>query len=220
VRRALRVLIADDHAPTRAGVRAALERDGCSVCAEAATADAAIEAALRERPDACVVDLKMPGGGIRVAREISARLPGTPVVVLTVSHSTDDLLDALRAGAAGYLLKDMDPAELPAAVQSVVNGEARLSGALTAALFEEFRNRIPRHSLTLDDSRRVELTDREWDVLELLGHGATTAAMAERLCVSQVTVRRHVSTLLHKLKVSSREEAQQVLARQPPRSEA
>ena len=99
----LRVLIADDHAPMRAGVRMALERGGCEVCAEAASAG---EAAVAERPDICLVDLQMPGNGFRAVSGISQQLPGTPVLVLTVSRSADDLFDALRAGAAGYRLKD------------------------------------------------------------------------------------------------------------------
>jgi DNA-binding NarL/FixJ family response regulator len=120
--RPIRVLIADDHPPTRAGVRIALERGGLEVCAEVATAADAIRAALAERPDVCLVDLGMPGNGFRAVSGIAQRLPNTPVLVLTVSRSADDLFDALRAGAAGYLLKDMDPDDLVPAVRGVPAG--------------------------------------------------------------------------------------------------
>src|ERR671914_90822 len=99
-----RVLIADDHPPTRAGVRMALEHGGIEVCAEVGSAQHAVEAAVRERPDACLLDIEMPGSGIWAAAEIAAVLPDVPVLMLTVSRDTDDLFDALRAGALGYLL--------------------------------------------------------------------------------------------------------------------
>jgi DNA-binding NarL/FixJ family response regulator len=206
----LRVLIADDHPPTRAGVRMALEQGGCEVCAEAANADDAIEAALRERPDVCLIDIEMPGNGIRAVREITARVPDTRVVMLTVSRSSDDLFDALRAGAAGYLLKEMDPSALPGAVQAAVAGEAALPGFLVARLIEEFRRRGDHKSLTIAGARPINLTRREWDVLELLADGLSTAEIARRLFLSQVTVRRHLSVLLHKLGVTTREEARRL----------
>jgi DNA-binding NarL/FixJ family response regulator len=211
--RPVRVLIADDHAPTRAGVRMALEKGGCEVCAEAASAGDAVRAALAERPDVCLVDLGMPGNGFRALSGIASNLPDTPVLVLTVSRSEDDLFDALRAGAAGYLLKDMDPADLVAAVRGALKGEAALPGFLAARLIDEFRHRGRGTTLTLDQNRRVELTPREWDVLELFGEGLSTAEIARRLDLSQVTVRRHMSSLLHKLEVSSREEARRLIAR-------
>jgi CheY-like chemotaxis protein len=122
----LRVVIADDHVPTRTGVRLALEQGDMLVCAEAPSAQAAVSAALRERPDVCLLDINMPGNGIKAAAEISARLPETAVVMLTVSSADEDIFDSLRAGARGYLLKDMDPARLPAALRGVLAGEAAL----------------------------------------------------------------------------------------------
>jgi DNA-binding NarL/FixJ family response regulator len=209
----VRVLIADDHAPTRAGVRMALERGGCEVCAEAASAADAVRAAVRERPDICLIDLGMPGNGLRAVSGITAQSPDTPVLVLTVSRSAEDLFDALRAGAAGYLLKDMDPDDLVAAVRGALAGEAVLPGFLAARLIDEFRHRGRGTTLTLDQNRKVELTPREWDVLELFGDGLSTSEIARRLDLSQVTVRRHMSALLHKLEVSSREEARRLIAR-------
>ena len=197
-----RVLIADDHAPTRAGVRMALERGGCEVCAELDNAVDAVTAAVREQPDACLIDLQMPGDGLRAVAGISSRLPNTRVLVLTVSRNADDMFDALRAGADGYLLKDMDPTGLADAIRSVLAGEAPLPGFLTARLIDEFRHRGERRTLDLDGSKRVELTPREWDVLELLDDGLSTAEIAGRLALSQVTVRRHVSDVVHKLGVA------------------
>jgi DNA-binding NarL/FixJ family response regulator len=119
----LRVLIADDHVPTRARVRKILERAGFLVCAEAASTQAAVEAALRERPDICLLDIHMPGNGITAAEEIGTRLAETVVVMLTVSHEQQDASDSLRAGASGYLLKDMDPALMPDALHAAMRGE-------------------------------------------------------------------------------------------------
>ena len=209
----VRVLIADDHAPTRAGIRMALEAGRCDVCAEAANADDAIAGALRLRPDVCILDLYMPGGGIRAVAEITAHPPAPRVIVLTVSADPDDLFDALRAGASGYLLKDMDPGELPDLVHRTVSGEGALPGSLTARLIEQFRSRGCGSTVTLDDGRRVELTARERDVLALLADNVPTAEMAQRLFLSPVTVRRHVSMLLHKLEVGSRDEASRLADR-------
>jgi DNA-binding NarL/FixJ family response regulator len=203
----IRVLIADDHPPTRAGVRAALEGHGFEVVAEVADAAAAIDAAVRERPDVCLLDIHMPGNGIRAAGEITQQLPDVAVVMLTISRNDDDLFDALRAGASGYLLKDMDPARIPHALQGVLEGEAALPRALTARVIDEFRGRGRRRRVSLSGERGVELTSREWEVLDLMRQGLGTAQIAERLFVSRVTVRRHVSSILQKLRVSSRQEA-------------
>ena len=204
-----RVLIADDHAPTRAGVRIALERDGIEICAETASAPEAVEAALRERPDACLLDVNMPGGGISAASMITYRLPETVVLMLTVSRADEDLFESIRRGAVGYLLKDMDPSKLPVVVRAALDGEAILPRSLAARVLEEFRGR-PRHRrFARQPAGQAELSRREWEVLELLCEGAGTTEMAERLFLSPVTVRRHVGAILGKLHVSSREEAVQ-----------
>ena len=139
------VLLADDHARTRAMVRAALEKRGdFRVCAEAADADSALLEAERAQPDVCLLDINMPGSGIAAAARITAALPGTAVVMLTVSRQDEDLFDALRAGASGYLLKGMDEDRIGDALHRVLNGEATLPGTLVARLVEEFpRPRAP-----------------------------------------------------------------------------
>ena len=207
------VLVADDHPPTRAGVRAALERDGFVVCAEVADAQAAIEAARREHPAVCLLDIHMPGEGIRAAEVIGNELPDTAVVMPTVSRSDADLFDALRAGASGYLLKDIDPARLPLALRGVLEGEAALPRRLVALLIEEFRERRRRRRIPMLGRRSVELTDREWEVLELMRMGLSTEQIGERLFITPVTVRTHVSAILKKLHVANRDEAVQLFER-------
>ena len=203
----IRVLVADDHPPARAGVRAALERGGFVVCATAADARSAIEAARRERPDVCLLDVHMPGEGIHAAETIARELPETAVVMLTVSRTDADLLNALRAGASGYLLKDIDPERLPLALRGVLSGEAALPRRLVAVLIEEFRERKRRRRIPLVGRRSVELTDREWEVLDSMRLGWTTEQIAEHFFISPVTVRTHIASILRKLQVSDREAA-------------
>ena len=206
------VLLADDHAPTRRGVRTALEGHGFVVCAEAANAADAVEAAEREHPDVCLLDIRMPGSGIAAAAAISAKLPDTAIVMLTVSHDDADFFDALRVGAAGYLLKATDPRQLPELLRNVIIGEGVLSPGLIAKLIEEFRQRGRRRRLVLPGSRGVELTSREMEVLDLLQQGLSTAEIASRLFIAEVTVRTHIASVLRKLRVPDRRAALDLLA--------
>jgi two-component system NarL family response regulator len=208
------VLVADDHVPTRTGVRMALERDGLRVVGEAATADEAVAEAARVHPDVCLLDVTMPGGGIPAAAAISEALPGTHILMLTVSRDEATVLDAIRAGAAGYLLKDMDPDDLPDAVRRVAAGEAVLPGRLVRRLIDELRHHHEPVTAAdrLSDRVRVPITPREREVLELLGERRSTAEMAAQLKLSPVTVRRHISALLAKLAVGSRDEVGDLLA--------
>ena len=196
--------MADDHPPLRASVKRALEEHGFQVCFEAANAADSVAAAERERPDVCVLDVQMPGNGIAAAAQIAARLPETAIVMLTVSDSDEDLFAALRAGAQGYLLKDMDPGRLPLALEGVLAGEAALPRALVARVLDEFRTRRRRRRLLLPGGRGCTLTDREWETLELLAEGLSTAEVAERLLVAPVTVRRHAAAIVKKLNVGDR----------------
>jgi len=178
---------------------------------EAADGPTAVELARAENPDLCLLDVHMPGGGIRAATEILEAIPEAAVVMLTVSQNDADLFDSLRAGAAGYLLKDIDPESLPHALRGVMAGEAAVPRRLVSRVLDEFRTSGRRRRLPLAGRRGAELTSREWEVLELLRRGLTTAELAERLGVSPITVRRHVSAVLRKLDVPDRESALRLL---------
>jgi DNA-binding NarL/FixJ family response regulator len=207
-----RVLVAEDHPPTRAGVRRVLESDGFEICAEASSGDEAVELALRERPDVCLLDVRMPGGGgVAAAGEIARRLPDASIVMLTVSRDDADLFDALRAGAQGYLLKDVDRKALPSALRSVLAGEAQLPASLVARVLDEFRERQTHRRALLRARPAVQLRPREFEVLELLRDGLSTAEIAERLFIAEVTVRSHVSATLKKLRVPDRAAAVRLL---------
>jgi DNA-binding NarL/FixJ family response regulator len=214
--RLVRVLVAAANAPTRAGVRQALEADGFEIVAEVGDASVAIELAANLRPDVCLIDTLLPGNGIRAAREIAADATGPAVVMLSTSDRSEDLFDALRAGAAGYLLADTDPGRLSHALRGVLAGEAAVPRRLVSRLIDELRSQGRRRRVTTDTAMRVELTSREWEVIELVRDGLTTNQTAERLFVSPVTVRRHVSTIVQKLGVADRDAAVRALSGQLP----
>ena len=205
--RPIRVVLADNHAPTRAGVRKALEGSGFAVCAEAADAAGAVAAAERERPDLCVLEIAIPGGGIAAADEIAVSAPEVAVVMLTASTSDEDVFAALRAGARGYLLKDTDPERLPLALQGVLSGEAAVPRRLMARFIDDFARRERPTWLRRLERDGIRLSDREWTVLALLEQGLSTGEIGERLSISPVTVRRHVQSIVTKLGVPDREAA-------------
>jgi len=206
-----RVVIADDHAATRVGVRLALENGGFVVCAEEETGPGAVAAALRDPPDVCLLDVDMPGGGIQAAAEIRSQLPQTAVVMLSAAENDDDLFASLEAGASGYLLKEMHPAQLSQALHGVLRGEAALPRALTARLIAEFRTRARQPSLTRP--RTNDLTSREWEVLDCLREGMSTHRIAKQLFITDTTVRRHVGSILRKLNARTRDAAVAVASR-------
>jgi DNA-binding NarL/FixJ family response regulator len=188
-------------------VRAALEQDAeFEVCAEAADAAGAVAGALRERPDVCLLDVHMPGRGVAAAWEIHSRLPRSNVVMLTVSREDVDLFAALRAGALGYLLKDMDPRSLPRALHSVLAGEVAIPRELVSQVVERFRDPSARRRQAFAEGSAQQLTSREWQVLELLRQDLATAQIARRLVLSPVTVRTHVNAILRKLELRDRDE--------------
>ena len=215
--RRLRVLIADDHAPTREDVRRALEDDErFCVCAVVADAAEAVSAAVRERPHICLLDIRMPGSGLAAAWEIAARLPRSKIVMLTVSDEDTDLFAALRAGADGYLLKTMGLHQLPAALDGVCSGEAAMPRALVARVLERFHGREPRwRSPVVGEPAEPRLTSREWEVLELLAQGRSTAEIADRLVLSASAVRAHIASIVRKLQVADRAAAAELFRRRP-----
>lgn len=206
----LRVVIADDHARIRGRVRAALEESGCEVCGEAATADDAVLLVKEHAPDVALLDIHMPGNGIAAARAVSEVAPETAVVMLTQSAAEEDLFDALRAGAVGYLLKDTDPGQLADVLRGVIDGEPAMSPRLVVRILDEFRAPRRRRFARRSDAAS-RLSTREFEVMELLGEGLSTEEVARRLFLSPTTVRVHVSAVLRKLRVKDRESAIRLL---------
>ena len=204
-------MIADDHPSARAGIRDSLEGHGFTVVAEAGDAAAAIDAVGEHDPDIALLDVFMPGGGIAAASRIHEERPDVAIVMLTVAADDDHLFAALRAGAAGYLLKDTDPARLPAALEGVLAGEAALPRALVARVITEFQGRERRRIPLLGKRPGVTLTQREWEVLDMLKSGKSTSQVAEALGMAPVTVRTHVASVLRKLQVPTREAAFELL---------
>ena len=206
----IRVVMADDHAPMRAQIRQALESGGCEVLGEAADAAGATRLSLKHRPDVALLDIHMPGSGIRAAHDIGQALPETAIVMLTQSSDDEDLFDALRAGASGYLLKNTDPARLADMLRGVLTGEAAMSPRLVGRIMDEFRAPTKRRFQRTSPAAG-RLSVREWEVMELLADGLSTDEVATRLFLSPTTVRVHVSTVLKKLRVTDRQSALKIL---------
>lgn len=202
----LRVLIADDHLPTCDDVRRALGgNEAFEICAVVSDAVQAVQAAVLERPDICLLDIRMPGSGVAAAWEISARLPQAKIVMLTVADGDADLFAALRAGADGYLLKTMNLKRLPDALAGVCSGEAAMQRTLVARVLERFHGHEPRwrHSIC-NEPVGQRLTSREWEILELLVRGLSTAEIAQRLSLSASAVRVHIASIRRKLEAADR----------------
>jgi DNA-binding NarL/FixJ family response regulator len=200
------VTLIEDEPVARASIRRVLQESGFSVEGEATTAEAGISLASRVRPAICLIDVSLPGGGIRAAREIARRLPETAVVMLSASSDHDDVIDSIRAGAAGYLLKSMNPDRLAHALRGVLEGEAAIPRSLMAHLVKDLQTQ-GRRRLIAGRNGRAELTSREWEVLGLMCDGLSGPEIAERLSISRVTVRRHASQVVKKLGVRDRAEA-------------
>jgi two-component system response regulator DevR len=200
-----RILIVDDHEVVRLGLRTLLDRHpDFEVVAEAANAREAVEKTMAYRPDVVVMDIRLPGAsGIEACQEITAKFPNTKVIMLT-SYAEDDMLfAAIRAGAAGYVLKQIGGADLIRAIESVGRGEALLDPSLTQRVFEEVR-RAQREE---EASAFADLTNQEMQVLRLVAEGRTNREIAEALYLGEGTVRNYVSNILGKLGVANRAEA-------------
>ena len=198
------VLIADDQPLARAGFRAILSAaPGIAVLGEAADGEEAVEQALRLRPEVVLMDIQMPKlDGIEATR----RLPGQKVIVLTTFGLDDYIVDALRAGAAGFLLKDAPVEELIGAVRAVAAGDAQLSPAVTRRLLDRVAGRLPT-PVRAESDAIASLTPRELEVLTMLATGRSNAEIAADLYVSEATVKTHVSSVLAKLGLRSRIQA-------------
>jgi DNA-binding NarL/FixJ family response regulator len=199
-----RVLIVDDQPLLRAGFKSVLEASGqVDVVGEAATGVEAIEQARRLEPDVVLMDVRMPDmDGIQATR----RMPQQKVLILTTFGLDEYIIEALRAGASGFLLKDAPVEELLSAVRAVAAGDAQLSPAVTKRLLDQVARRLP-SAVDHDDALLEELTAREQEVLRLLAVGMSNAEIGDALVVSEATVKTHVSSVLGKLGLRDRVQA-------------
>jgi DNA-binding NarL/FixJ family response regulator len=200
----VRVVIADDQPMMRAGFKAVLEATGAiEVVAEASSGEEAVAAANAHSPDVVLMDIEMPGmDGIEATR----RLPRHRVLILTTFGLDEYIVDALRAGASGFLLKDAPTEDVVGAVRSVAAGDAVLSPTVTRQLLDQVGRRLPA-PVSRSPETLAELTDREREVLRMLAAGLSNAELAEALYLSEATVKTHVSNLLGKLGLRDRVQA-------------
>ena len=209
---AARILIVDDHPLTREALSSLLRAHGFTVVGCASDGAEAITEVARLQPDLVLLDLSMPGlDGLSALPRLREAAPETEVVVLTASGTEENLLAAIRAGAAGYLLKTEPPERIAAFLDGVVNGEAALSGSIARRLLEQVRAGKGRDA-GVPGAIAAALSARELEVLLLLDEHLATDEIAKRLFISEHTVRSHVKSLLRKLGVSSRREALESLA--------
>ncbi|MEV5976695.1 response regulator transcription factor [Streptomyces sp. NPDC052114] len=203
----LRVVVADDQALVRTGFRMILTADGIDVVAEAADGNQAVEAVRRTRPDVVLMDIRMPDlDGLEATRRILTGAPGEPRVIILTTFDLDHLVyGALSAGASGFLLKDVTPEHLTAAVRLVRTGDALLAPAITRRLVERHARRDPEAATVHRDL--ATLTPRELDVLRLLAQGLSNAELAARLHLAETTVKTHVTRVLAKLQLRDRVQA-------------
>jgi len=201
----VRLLLADDHRMLREGLRRSLEEQGFRIVGEASDGQEAVELAVEHRPDVVLMDVTMPVmGGIEATRRISEEAPGTRVVILTMHSDHSVLTEAIRAGAAGYLVKDCSTDEVVTAVRMAAEGETALSPELAASMLDEV------HRLEVrDDEEEPLITKREEEVLQLVADGLSTTEVAARLYISVKTVKNHLASIYQKL--DSRDRTQAVL---------
>ncbi len=198
----MRIVLADDHALVRDGVSSLLEAWGHDVVGMASNGDEAVELVERLAPDVVLMDVRMPGtSGLVATRRIARDHPETAIVMLTVSEDEDDLFEAIKAGARGYLLKNLEAAQLRAMLDAVARGEAAISPATAVRIMRELA-----HPGAADPGGPDRLTGRERDVLELVTLGLRNKEIAARLGISENTAKFHLRNILDKLHAGSRAE--------------
>ena len=202
----LRLLLVDDHDLFRTGLRNLLEQEGVNVVGEAENGEAAIRLASDLAPDVVIMDLNMPGaGGVETTRRLSSLAPLSRVVVLTISADDDDVMNAVMAGACGYLLKDSSIQELIAGIRAASEGESLISPQIAAKVLQ--RLRAQSKDIDAAETIRAELSDRELQVLKLIANGKDNAQIASELFISPKTVKNHISNILMKLQIENRIQA-------------
>jgi DNA-binding NarL/FixJ family response regulator len=202
----LRVVIVDDHDLFRTGLRNLLEEQGVQIVGEAASGAEAVQAVREHAPDVVVMDLNMPGmSGVEATRHITSLAPLTRVVMLTISDQENDVMDAILAGACGYLLKDSSIQDLMTGIEAASRGESLISPAVAAKLLQRVRATSARPEIA--KAIRAELSDREIEVLKLIANGKDNAVIAAELHISPKTVKNHISNILMKLQIDNRIQA-------------
>ena len=197
------VVIVDDHALFRAGVRAELE-GLVDVLADAGSVEEAVAAVLREKPDVVLLDVHMPGGGgVEVIRQVAVQRPAQRFLALSVSDAAEDVIAVIRAGARGYVTKSISGEDLAAAIARVHEGDAVFSPRLAGFALDAFQGEVPESEI---DPELDQLTPREREVLRLIARGYLYKEIAQRLGISPKTVEAHVGAVLRKLQLSSRHE--------------
>jgi DNA-binding NarL/FixJ family response regulator len=203
----MRILLADDHALFRDGVASLLGAWGHDVVGQVADGDAAVSAALRLRPDLVLMDVAMPGGGgLEATRRLAAEAPGIAIVMLTASEDIDDLFAAIKAGSRGYLLKNLEAAELRGMLNAIERGEAAITPAIAARILAELARPEPAPAPASADPDPDHLTDRELDVLKLVVRGMRNKEIAAELGISENTAKFHLRNILDKLHAQNRAE--------------
>jgi DNA-binding NarL/FixJ family response regulator len=202
----IRVLIVDDHDLFRTGLRNLLEEQSVHVVGEAPTGTEAVRIVRELAPDVVVMDLNMPGmSGVEATRHITSIAPLTRVVMLTISDQDSDVMDAILAGACGYLLKDASIEELIAGIESAARGESLISPTIAAKVLQRVRATSTQPEIA--NTIRAELSDREIEVLKLIANGKDNAVIAGELHISPKTVKNHISNILMKLQIDNRIQA-------------
>ena len=200
----MRILLADDHALFRDGVASLLGAWGHEVVGQVADGDAAVTAATRLRPDLVLMDVAMPGGGgLAATRRLAVEAPGVAIVMLTASEDVDDLFTAIKAGARGYLLKNLESGELRGMLKAVERGEAAITPAIAARMLTELARPEPAPAADPDPDH---LTERELDVLRLVVRGMRNKEIAAELGISENTAKFHLRNILDKLHAQNRAE--------------
>jgi DNA-binding NarL/FixJ family response regulator len=204
----IRVLIVDDHALFRRGLKMVLEsEDGIEVVAEAEDGEDAISKAEENAPDVVLMDVRMPKvSGIDATRAIADVIPTAKILMLTVSDEEEDLFEAIKAGASGYLLKEISIEEVADAIRAVVEGQSLISPSMASKLLTEF-NALAKQAQEKQNVPSPRLTDRELEVLKLVAQGMSNREIANDLFISENTVKNHVRNILEKLHLHSRMEA-------------
>jgi len=202
----VRVLLVDDHDLFRTGLRTLLEEQGVTVVGEASAGEPAVELVKEEAPDVVLMDLHMPGkGGVEATRQITSAAPLTRVVVLTISDQDSDVMDAVVAGACGYLLKDSTIQELMRGIQAAAVGESLISPSIASKVLQRLRATTP--DAQAAETLVAQLSDRELEVLKLIANGKDNSEIARELFISSKTVKNHISNILLKLSIENRIQA-------------